>query len=245
MAKLNQIIAVEKGVKSSVYAAISEIHKLNQKPELFNGMRRVYQPIADDGEHLPEEGKRVQFSVSGLLQQVEQRASELMNITARKDWTNCHARADLTINGKTIIKGAPVTYLLFLEKQVTDMQTFVANLPVLDEAEEWSFDPNSGQYRSADIKTHRTKKVPKPIVLYPATEQHPAQTQMVAEDELAGHWHQTKFSGAIPKPQKEAMLVRISKLLQAVKMAREAANGIDEDDAPDVGTEVFDYILRG
>jgi hypothetical protein len=244
VAKLNQIIAIEKGVKSQTYAAISEIHKVNQKPELFNGMARIYHPLDDQGERLPDERKRVQFIAKGLLQQVEQRSSEMMDITARKDWTNCAATADLIVDGHTIAKSAPVTYLLFLEKQLTDMQTFVANLPVLDDAEDWSYDPNSGMYRSSETKTHRTQKVQKPVVLYPATPEHPAQTQMVVQDELAGHWHQTKFSGAMPKPEKEAMLARVAKLLQAVKMAREHANGIDEVGAPDVGTAVFNYVLR-
>lgn len=244
VAKLNQIIAIEKGIKSAVYGVLTELNKVVQKPDLFTGLARTYQPLNDDGEHLPDERKRVQFVVSGLLQQVEQRVSELMQITARKDWSNCAASADLEIDGRTIARNVPVTHLLFLEKQLTDLQTFISHLPVLDDAEVWTYDSNSGMFRSEETKTHRTQKVPKPIVLYAATEHHPAQTQMVVQDELAGHWHQRRFSGAMPKPEKEAMLVRVGKLLKATKMARELANSIDERQPPDVGTAVFAYLLH-
>ncbi len=37
MAKLNQIIAIEKGIKSKAYAHVTELHKACQKPDLFNG----------------------------------------------------------------------------------------------------------------------------------------------------------------------------------------------------------------
>lgn len=246
MAKINQIIAIEKGIKSASYAAVSEVHKVIQKPELFNGMRRVYSPLDDQGEHLPEEGKRVQYLVPDALKLVEQKLGELINIVARKDWANCVATADLIVESNLIATGVPVTYLLFLEKQLIDMQTFVGALPTLDEGEVWTFDANSGMYRSAEVKTHRTQKVAEPIVLYPATPEHPAQTQIITKDVLAGHWSQTKFSGAMPRPERNAMLARIAKLLQAVKMAREAANSRDEiEDRPDIATVLFDYVIRG
>jgi hypothetical protein len=47
------------------------------------------------------------------------------------------------------------------------------------------------------------------------------------------------------KPRKEAIVERVSKLLQAVKQAREAANGVDEvEGIPHVGDAVFNYVLR-
>lgn len=246
MAKINQIIAIEKGIKAASYAAVSEVHKVIQKPELFNGMRRVYRPLDDQGEHLPDEGKRVQYLVPDALKTVEQRLGELINIVARKDWANCVATSDLVVEGHVIARDVPVTYLLFLEKQLTDIHTFVGTLPTLDEGESWTFDENSGMYRSAEVMTHRTQKVAEPIVLYPATPEHPAQTQIITKDVLVGHWSQTKFSGAMPRPAKNAMLARVAKLLQAVKMAREAANGRDEiEEQQDIAKLLFDYVIRG
>lgn len=243
MGKLNQIIAVEKGIKSRVYGEITEMHKASQKPDLFNGFSKTYLKKDDDGEDLPPERKRVQFMVKDVLRTVERASSELMEVTARKDWTNCQAKGDVIVDGATIVKDAPVSFLLFLEKQVTDLRTFVGSLPVLDESESWTKDANSGLYKTDAIQTHRTKKLQKPIVLYPATAEHPAQTQMVTEDVIAGFWSQTKQSGAMPKPEREELLEKIEKLLRAVKEARESANIHEEVPAPQVGTAVFTYLL--
>ncbi len=80
-------------------------------------------------------------------------------------------------------------------------------------------------------------------MLYDATPEHPAQTQIITRDVLAGYWSQVRHSGAMPKPEKDALAERVEKLLQAVKQAREAANGMDEASAPSVGEAVFDYLF--
>lgn len=243
MAKLNQIIAVEKGIKSRVIGEIDGLDKAIQKPDLFNGFSKEYRKKDDDGEDLPSEKKRVQYGVADVLRSVERLTSELLEVTARKDWTNQSATGDVVIEGYTVVAQAPVSYLLFLEKQLTDMRTFVGRLPVLDEAESWVKDENSGLFKTEPTQTHRTKKTAKAIVLYPATPEHPAQTQLITEDIIAGFWHQTKQSGAMPKPERQAILNRIEKLLRAVKEAREAANGIDEITPPNVGGAVFGYLF--
>lgn len=243
MAKLNQIIAIEKGIKSRNYSEVGELHKAAQKPALFNGMSRAYQPKEDGDETLPGESQRVQYVYGEVLRTVERLSTEWWNVTARKDWSNCAARASVVVDEVVIMKDVPVTYLLFLEKQVTDLRTFVDALPVLDVAEDWKKDPNSGLYRTDPTQTHRTKKVQRPIVLYPATPEHPAQTQMVTEDLIAGFWSLTKYSGAMPKPEKDELSNRVEKLLQGIKQAREAANGADEVAAPNAGAAVFGYLL--
>lgn len=244
MAKLNQIIAVEKGVKSTSTAAISDLYKKAQKPDLFGGLTKVYAPLnEEDTEKLPGESKRVQLKVPGVVDAVANAMSELLNITARKDWTNCDASAPIVVDGKTLIDAVPVTYLLFLEKQVTDIRTFVANLPILDEGEIWSFDPNAGLWKTALTATHRTKKVPRPITLAAATEHHPAQVQLLQEDIYVGNWNLTKMSGAIPLTVRIRLLESVEKLLIAVKEAREAANMAEVVSPPDVAGAIFGYLF--
>jgi hypothetical protein len=244
MAKLNQVIAIEKGIKSQATAAVSTHYKTIQKPELFAGLSKTYQALnADDNEKLPAESKRVQYRVPDLVRAVEVSLSELLQVTARKDWSNCSATADIVVDGKTLLSGVPVTYLLFLEKQVVDIRSFVSTLPTLDEAEDWTYDSNSALYKTAPMITHRTKKAQKPLVLYPATPEHPAQTQLITEDVAAGNWTLIKQSGAIPRTIKLDMLVRVEKLVIAVKEARELANIVDEVKAPDVPPAIFDYLF--
>lgn len=243
MAKLNQIIAIEKGIKSRVYADLTEINKAIQKPELFNGFSKIYQKANEDSENLPPESKRVQCNSSEVLRTTARFVTELMDITARKDYTNCSAKASVMIGETLIIENAPVSYLLFMEKQLTDIRTLINNMPILDSAEDWTKDANSGLYKTEETQTFRTKKVQKPIVLYPATDHHPAQSQLITEDVLVGYWHHIKHSGAMPAPDKAALLEKVEKLLQAVKQAREEANGHDEVAPPEIGTAVFNYIL--
>ena len=81
-----------------------------------------------------------------------------------------------------------------------------------------------------------------PITLYEATEEHPAQTQLITEDVIAGQWLTIKYSGAIAPPRKKQLLARIEKLSNAVKFAREQANAIEATEKK-LGREVFDYLF--
>src|SRR5262249_27761810 len=128
MAKLNQIIAIEKGIKSRVYGDLTELNKAIQKSELFNGFSKTYQKKDEESESLPPESKRVQFTTSDVLRTSQRILTELMDVTARKDYTNCEAVATVKIDDQEIIKDAPVSFLLFMEKQLTDLRTFIGNL---------------------------------------------------------------------------------------------------------------------
>ena len=113
MAKLNQVIAVESGVKSKSHSSLSELHKINQKGELFNGFSKTYQPNEDGDETLPPESKRVQYTVVEQLRALNRTVSDLVQITARKDYTNTVAKADVKVDGQVVVKSAPVSFLLF------------------------------------------------------------------------------------------------------------------------------------
>lgn len=242
MSRLNQIIAVEKGIKSRVTSEVTELHKQSQKPGLFNGHQKTYEPINEEGEQLPPERQQVALIASEVLGQAEGLWSELMTIEARREWTNAQATADVSVGGETILSGVPVTYLLFLEKQLTDLVTFLEKLPVLDQGEQWRPDGATGLMVTAPVRTHRTKKTQRPIVLYAATPEHPAQTQLITEDVLAGHWATVKQSGALALPMRKRYVLRAQEMLRAVKQAREAANMTEEVAAPDVGAAIFDYL---
>lgn len=243
MSLLNQVIAVEKGVKSRVNSEISALHHESAKTEPYQGHNKVFRKKDEEGEDFAPERKKVKINASDLLKQTAKIFTDLFDVTATKDWGNCSAKADLVVDGTVLVKDAPVTYLLFLEKQITDLRTFVDKMPVLDPNEEWTLDPASNLFRSAMSSTHRTKKVQKPIVLFPATPEHPAQTQLIAEDVIIGWWDTTNFSGALPAPRKATLLERIDKVLRGVKYAREQANSIEVQNV-NVGDAVFGYILQ-
>jgi len=243
LTKLNQILAIEKGTKSRVYGEITQLHKAAQKPDLFNGFTKTYEPKDDADDKLPAEGQRVQFTVPDVLRTTSRLTTELMDVVAKKDWTNCVAKADVTMDGKVLIEGAPVSYLLFLEKQLSDLHALASSLPVLDEAQTWAKDESSGLNKAQPTQTHRTKKVAEVITLVQPTPEHPGQAQLIQKDVIAGFWTQIKMSGAIGKIAKAELVERVEKLANAVKQAREAANMADVVATPKVGDAIFGYLM--
>lgn len=229
MPKLHEIIAVTAGKKGEAEKAVTEAYHLIQKPELFDGIAKTYRPIQEDGEQLPSESKRPQQTTRDLLAQACNKWRELFDLTVTLDTGNQAAKADVEVDGTVLIKDVPVPTLLFLEKQLTDVKTFVGKLPVPDPAEQWRNDPSQDMLATEPVQTARTKKVQKPLVLYPATDKHPAQTQLVTEDVLAGYWTTIKYTTRLSADVRAAILERINKLLDAVKVARERANAIAVD----------------
>lgn len=242
MTRLSQIIAVEKSVKSDTSRRITDLHRDVQKPQLLSGLSRSYRPRAEDGAALPPESTRVQLTADDVLAEAAAVMTRLFDVTLTKDSANTAAVADVMVDGRAILVSVPVTYLLFLEKQLTDLHTFLAKLPVLDPSEEWQFDEARGCWASVPASTVRTKKVPRNHVVAEATQQHPAQVQVYTEDVPEGDWTTVKFSGALPASRQRQLLERLVKLQHAVKYAREEANATEISDAR-AGEKVFGYLL--
>src|SRR5262249_29127565 len=158
------------------------------------------------GEPQPPESKQVQLKVQEVVERISKHLVELFDVVATQDWANCEAKGDVKVAGRTLLAGAPVTHLLFLEKQLVDLTTFIEKLPTLDPGERWEFNPAQDCYASEPFQTTRTKKVPKSHIKYEATKEHPAQVEMYFEDVTAGTWTTVKFSGAIPAKERNAML---------------------------------------
>jgi hypothetical protein len=244
VAKLNQILAIQAGKKSQAKETLTQAYHQIKRSDLFSGLVRTYQPRDEGGEPQPDERKFVQVKVNDLINHVTAHLTEMFDVVATQDWANCTAHADVVVDGQKLLQQVPVTHLLFLEKQVVDLRTFIEALPVLDAAEEWEYKAEVDCYVSAPMRTNRTKKVPKNHIKYEATREHPAQVEMYMEDVWVGSWTTTKFSGAIPAATKNAMLERVSKLLDAVRTAREEANSVEIKNVK-VGAAVLGFVFNG
>jgi hypothetical protein len=242
VAKLNQVIAVSKGIKSQTLRSLTDAHREVQKQPLLTGISRTYQPKDDEGERLPAESTRVQLTAKNVIGDVKASLTRLFDVVATQDVANCSAKADVVVDGRVILPDVPVTYLLFLEKQLTDLHTFVEKLPTLDPAINWTFNDAAGFYAADPVQTTRTSKVMRNHVLAEATEKHPAQVQSYTEDVVVGYWTTIKFSGALPVTEVRVMLERLTKLREAVKFAREAANATEVTDQR-IGDVVLSYLF--
>src|SRR5262249_18407341 len=143
MPKLNQVNALVTGRREAPKKAVTELYHIAQKPELFNGRVRTYKPDDDvNGERLPPEAQNVQWTAQRPIEQAVAAWQDWWDLTATQDVGNQSARADIVIDGRAVLKDVPVTTLLFLEKQVEDLATFIGKLPTPDASERWTWDAN-------------------------------------------------------------------------------------------------------
>jgi hypothetical protein len=243
--KLHQIIALANGKKAQTASTLTELHHILQKTALLAGITKTFRPIDADApasERLPSESQRVQVRVSECIDRAKKSLTEMIDMVATQDIANTQAFADVAVDGKIIIKHIPATHLLFLEKRIEDLLTFVNKLPVLDPAESWSHNAEMDCMATPPSETVKTKKVPAKLVKYEATKEHPAQVDVWMEDVPVGFWSTIKFSGAIPDADRRAMLARLRKLQDAVQTARGEANSIEVKDVK-VADDFLGYIF--
>lgn len=243
MGKLNQAIAVLSGLKNQVDKDKTSIYHRVQKPELFEGLSRRYEPMAEDGETLPPEYKKPQQSVSECVEDFRKSHGKLLDLTATVEYNNTLAKANVEVDGVVVLENVPVTYLLFLEKQLVDLRTFFSSLPTLSKTENWHEDKENEVWKTEEKVTLSTKKVIKDKIVAEATEHHPAQVHIWNEDVPVGRWYSTKESTAMsPRVQRE-QLERVNKLIEAVKRAREEANSTTVEDVK-VSENLYKFILN-
>lgn len=243
MTLLNQLLGVRKSVNSSVGKAFVEAFRESQKIQLLTGISRQYTPKNDEGDQLPGEYQKVTATIEGINMDLLNKLARQYDVNATVDVSNTTATGDIEFNGQTI-PDVPVTTLMWLEKQLAELASYIRSLPALDPAVDWEYDENSGVYKSVAVKTHRSVKVPKVITLAVATEKHPAQTQLFTEDVIVGYWDTTKLSGALPADKIRGMLDRVEDLRIAVGKAREQAN-MTEVTQFHIGRQLLDYVFRG
>ena len=245
MTKLHQIAAVLKGTKEAVNKQTAPIFHTAKNASSFAGLSRTYEPVEDGGETLPDESVRVQATVPELLEAFRKPMIKQTDLILTMETSNMEAVADVEVDGKVLIKDAPVTFLMQFEKVLQqEVRGLIVSLPTLDSAQEWEPDDSErvGVSVTPVVRRHRTKKINRAVVLHPPTDKHPAQTQMVIEDILAGYWSEKKFSGAISGARKQELTDRVETLIAAVKMARESAND-REVEKKTAGADIFGYLF--
>lgn len=243
MTKLNQIVAAEKGQKSRITAAVTAVYHNLQKSALYGGFSKTYRPKDDEGERYPDEGVVVQRHVADDLNTVADQLTSLIDVTLTKDVANTQASGSIRLPGQSApLLTAPVPFLLFLEKQLIDFRTMLAKVPTLDPSEVWELDQDTAMYRTKPTGSFKTKKVPQVLVKYPATDKHPAQTEVFTTDEIVGEWTTTKLSSAMSRARRDELLERVNVFIDAVKFAVEEANQ-HEVTQQTAGKLIFDQLL--
>jgi len=254
--KQHQLLAINKATKAKNYRTITDLHQLSKKSDLFKGLRRRFKPVGDDedpkvaelkAEH-PDVDKHVSNTVTDILSKASDNLSEMWNLEISKDIGNTKSVADIILNEETenpiiLIKGLPVTAIIYLEKQLDDLFTFIKQLPVLPVDKKWTI-ADGGIYEAEVETTARVKKVNEVIRLHDGNDKHPPQSEIVSVDKTVGSWQITNLSGEISADKKSLLEKKVSTLIKAVKSARERANSSTEVEISKHGKTLIDFVFN-
>lgn len=242
MTELHTVVARYQGLDGRTREELTEVYRNAGHHPLFQGSIRAMQSI---NEEVPDEQAEISLpalTAQTLFQRIEKILTDPIDLMATRDRSNMDAKADIVVDGETLAEGVPVSTLLSLHKKFTDMRTVLKALPVRDPSKVWTFDRDQGVHRSPEMRKARTRKTIRAAELSPATDRHPAQVTPYNTDEVVGHYVTTEFSGA-PSPQERQDLVdRVNKLIDAVKAARTEANKAAVTDMR-IGSKLLGYVF--
>jgi hypothetical protein len=252
MGKIHELLAVEKDVKDVFSKILDETVKtFNQRSAHFLETRKAYHPFSEQDKDLPdEEHTPMVTTVMDKLNYAQGHIIRFVDVELQKERANQTAKSDIVVempDGKTkvILADAPVTFLVQMESSLERIRKVYDEIPTLDPSKTWTKDETkSGVWKAELVKRVRTKKVPKVLVKYDATKEHPAQTDIVQMDEAVGEWTHSFSSGALSPKQKSQILDRIDRLIAGVKIARAKANSQEVDSAK-VGLQIFNFLNEG
>ena len=248
-ARISYLLKAEQDAKEHLEKSLKNAKDIFRQSSYFTGIRKKYRHATDNpsGEVLPsDEYKHVQAQADEVLEKLASVFSHLMDVTAMKEWANQKATADIVVDngGKqlTLLKGAPVLYLLWLSKQLEKLEGAISSVPTLDTSERWQYNKDERIYQTAPQVTQRTKKQVRFIEKSPATDKFPAQVETVYEDTPIGTWETSLLCGAVSPARKEELIARVRKLKVAVENARDEANTAKVEPVY-VGQALLDYVL--
>lgn len=241
--KLSQAVATLKSAKNSAHSQVTSIYHRLQRTGEFVGQVKTYTPLIDGGESRPDDVQIVQARSKELLRDTANALGKQFDYQANVDFGNTLAKANVVVDGKTLIEGAPVPYLLFLEKQLKDWIAILNKLPVLDPAKQWFWDADREEFFTEPVTQLSQKKVSKGEVVIQPTDRHPGQWRERTDDVTVGTWNTVYRSGSMHRKDIRALLARAEELAEAVKIAREEANSQEITSKRGIGNRVFAYLL--
>lgn len=242
---LHALIAYEQDLAQQSKAILDEAaNTFLKKQDHFDGIQKSYSPFTEGGEQIPTETKEVVTTVEEKLAYTHKAVIKAINATLSKEETNASgvAKAALIVDGVNFGEFSATSFIS-LERSLTRIRDLYKDIPTLDPTKTWTKKDSTGKvlYETEPEVKFRTNKKQTPLVLYAATDKHPAQVQIITTDEQVGKYDTVYRSGRLTPLEKSKLLEKIDNLIVAVKKAREKANQADVVSV-EVGGKIFDYI---
>jgi len=252
MAKLHELLAIETNLANQTQKCRMELINTTfaKKTHHFGSKRVTFTPLTEGAPQETVEQSDIQTTVAKELNWIGAMLMKSWDAAYQIDVLNTVAKADVLMTedeNQVLLKDVPTTALLQLGHHLQEVHDLLVALPTLDPAKGFEQDPQreKGIYKAREITKPRGKKNQRPMVLYEATKEHPAQVQMVTEDITVGHLLEQEWSSMITPVQKSEMLDRCDKLIRAVKRARSRANEMQLDlSATKIGKALIDYLFQ-
>jgi len=255
MAKLHELLAVEGDLEGTYKKVIEEtIVTFTKRSDHFFGAEKTLNLFDESRkEETPApQRKELVDTVPSKLAYTQDHIVRYLDAVLQKEATNQVAVADIIVDGVTIAKDMPATFLLGLENKLKYIRKVYEEAPTLPPAIKWEKDPGLGDnvYRRVyPERTFKTSKTFQHKVLVPAQfpkegeggQSLPAQIEKWEETQNVGEYTTAQWSGMITPTEKSVLLGRVDKLIRAVKKARQRANGVQVTKTT-IGKELFDYI---
>jgi hypothetical protein len=249
MAKLHELLAVEGQLKGQAESSRKDLRNtFEKKRHLFEEKRVTFHPIGEGKEPVTETQSDIQTTVRQELAWIADIWGKAVDVSYGVAEANRYAVADVVMDDDTVLlTNVPATALLELEKRMGELQELLAAIPTLDPAKGFKPDGDRGAgiYAAREVRKNRLAKVVKALVKYPATAEHPAQTETYTADEPTGTVHEQEWSALLTPAEKGDLLARVEELRRAVKKARQRANDAELQVLPSVAGKLFGYVLQG
>lgn len=247
MGKLHELLAVEEDHRGKATKIVNESSSLFKNKQVhFIEQLVTFKPIAENDSNRVEGHLAMTTTVMDKLDYISKTLIQYYDVVFQKEKTNTKAKADIVLpDGTVFLKDVPATALLALEKELNKIVELYNSIPTLEPGTPWNLSPEKGDniYITKDSKI-RTKKTTKPVVLYEATKEHPAQVKEVNEDVPVGSVETTVYSSKLTSKSKSELLDRLNNLKTSIKKARMRANS-ENVPSVNIGNKIFAYINEG
>lgn len=245
--KLHELLAVETSLENQSNKVRAELAAtFEKKRHLFEEKRVTFTPLKEGLAPSTESQSDIQSNIRKEFDWIQPFIVKALDASYQVAEANTVARADIVLEDETVIAtGVPATALLELEKRVAEIQALVTATPTLDPAKGFQLDDQraGGIYKAREVNKPRTAKVKDVVVLYPATEQHPAQVQLLDKDVQTGTIQEQEWSGLITPATKAELIARVETLARAVRSARSRANTVEVDTTKKIGSKLLAYVF--
>jgi len=248
MPKLHELLAVGTNLDNQAQKTRSDLMAtFEKKRHLFEKKLVTFRPNTEGATPITEAQSDIQTTVHKEVEWISAILAKDIDVGHQIDVANTIAKADIvTEDGTMVASGVPATSLLQLEKRLKQVHEMIVAIPTLDPAKGFSVDGSEkGLYKAREVYKTRTKKDQRPLVLYPATDKHPAQTQLITEDVAVGTIQEQEWSAMTTPAIKSELIERCEILTRAVKAARSRANEIELDvKGNKIGKTLLDFVFK-